>query len=80
MKNVIISGARGFIGRALCNRLCYYNKVIGVDITTPTDVGLNITWEQADLTNQDFVPVICKIIPRMLSFAVPVLCTRRSER
>ena len=60
MKNVIISGARGFIGSALCDRLGYDNKVIGIDITGPTDAGLNITWEQADLTDQDSVSVICE--------------------
>ena len=60
MKNVIISGARGFIGSALCSRLASGNKVIGADITGPADGAFNIAWEQADLTDQDSVSVICE--------------------
>ena len=58
--NVLITGANGFIGSALHNRLASGNKVIGVDITGPADGALNIAWEQADLTDQDFVSVICE--------------------
>ena len=32
---VLITGAAGFIGSALCRRLASGNKVIGVDITGP---------------------------------------------
>jgi len=46
--NVFVTGANGFIGRALCSRLASDNKVVGVDITGPSDGALNITWEQAD--------------------------------
>jgi nucleoside-diphosphate-sugar epimerase len=35
--NVLVTGANGFIGRALCSRLASDNKVAGVDITGPLD-------------------------------------------
>ena len=57
---ILITGANGFIGKALRGRLASGNKVIGVDITGPADGALNIVWEQADLTDQDSVSVICK--------------------
>jgi len=37
MNRILITGANGFIGRALCDRLSTGNKVIGVDITGPAD-------------------------------------------
>ena len=46
--NILITGANGFIGKALCSRLASSNKVIGVDITGPADGVFNIAWEQAD--------------------------------
>jgi len=58
--NVLITGANGFIGRALCRRLASDNKVVGVDITGPPDGALNITWERADLTDWDSVAAICE--------------------
>jgi len=60
MKNILITGAAGFIGKLLCSRLASGNKVIGVDITGPEDGTLNIAWEQADLTNEDSVTAICE--------------------
>ena len=58
--NVLITGANGFIGRALCRRLASDNKVVGVDITGPPDGALNITWDQADLTDCDSTAKICE--------------------
>ena len=58
--NILITGANGFIGKALRGRLASGNKVIGVDITGPAGGALNIAWEQADLTDQDSVSVICE--------------------
>ena len=58
--DILITGANGFIGRALCSRLASGNKVDGVDITGPTDGALNIAWEQADLTDVDSVSAICE--------------------
>ena len=58
--NILITGANGFIGKALCSRLASGNKVIGVDITGPADGALNIAWEQVDLTDGDSVAAICE--------------------
>ena len=58
--NILITGANGFIGRALCHRLASGNKVIGVDITGPADGAFNIAWEQADLTDGNSVTAICE--------------------
>ena len=60
MKNILITGAVGFIGSALCSRLASGNEVIGVDITGPSDGELNIAWESADLTDQDLVASLCE--------------------
>jgi nucleoside-diphosphate-sugar epimerase len=58
--NVLVSGANGFIGRALCSRLALDNKVVGVDITGPPEGVLNIAWERADLTDSDSVAAGCE--------------------
>jgi len=58
--NILITGAAGFIGSALCTRLASGNKVVGVDITGPADGAFNIAWEQADLTDLDSVAAICE--------------------
>ncbi|GAJ15298.1 unnamed protein product, partial [marine sediment metagenome] len=58
--NVLITGAAGFIGSALCSRLAPGNKVIGVDITGPTDGAFNVAWEQANLTEEDSVTATCE--------------------
>ena len=57
---ILITGANGFIGSALCGRLASVNTVVGVDITGPTEGARNIAWEQADLTDQDSVSLICE--------------------
>jgi len=61
VENILITGASGFIGNALCRRLASGNKVIGVDIAdvTPSE-ALNNAWEQADLTDLNSVATICK--------------------
>ena len=58
--NILITGAAGFIGSALCRRLAPGNEVIGIDIKGPTDRALNITWEQADLADLSSVGAICE--------------------
>ena len=58
--NILITGANGFIGKALCGRLPSGNKVIGVDITGPADGAFNIAWEQADLTDFNSAAAICE--------------------
>ena len=59
-RKVLITGANGFIGSALCRRLASGNKVVGVDITGLADGALNIAWEQADLADGDSVAAICE--------------------
>jgi len=59
MSTVLITGAGGFIGSALCRRLGSGNNVIGVDLTDAILGNEKITWEQADLTNRDSVAEIC---------------------
>ena len=44
--NILITGANGFIGKALCGRLPSGNKVIGVDIAKTHDDRAKVTWEQ----------------------------------
>jgi len=56
---ILITGANGFIGKALRSRLASGNKVIGVDITGPADGTFNIAWEQADLADRDLAVAIC---------------------
>ena len=58
--NILITGAGGFIGRALCNSLSSSDKVVGIDIAKKDDKSANITWEQVDLTDGDLVSTICK--------------------
>lgn len=57
---ILITGASGFIGSALCSRLASGNKVVGVDITKGPDKSANIVWEQADLTDGDSVAELCE--------------------
>jgi len=60
LENILITGANGFIGRALCDRLSNDNKVIGMDITSSAGGAPNILWERADLTDRNSVAVICQ--------------------
>lgn len=58
--NILITGASGFIGSALCRKLSSNNKVIGVyHRKRPVDHA-KITWEQADLADLNSVAAICK--------------------
>jgi len=57
---VLVTGATGFIGTALCSRLRLNNKVIGIyHKERPVDHA-KITWEQADLIDWKSVTTICK--------------------
>ncbi len=58
--SVLITGAAGFIGRALCHRLATDNKVIGIYHKKKPINNLNIAWKQADLTNVNAVTAICE--------------------
>jgi nucleoside-diphosphate-sugar epimerase len=60
MSTLLITGANGFIGTALCSRLSSDNKVIGVDVTEGSFGNKKIAWESIDLTDQDSVTAICE--------------------
>jgi nucleoside-diphosphate-sugar epimerase len=57
---VLISGAGGFIGRALCSRLASDDKVIGVYHKKRPINPANVVAEKADLTDCDALAAICK--------------------
>lgn len=57
--NVFVTGANGFIGKALCGRLASDNKVIGVDKVS-TASQKNFVSEQTDLTDFNSVYAICE--------------------
>lgn len=57
--NLLITGANGFIGKALGSRLSSDRKIIGVDITEEPDKPTKIAWEHADIINGDSVAAIC---------------------
>jgi len=59
MMQILVTGAAGFIGSAICGRLAAGHKVIEVDITSLADGALNIVWEQADLSDSDSVTAVC---------------------
>ena len=54
------TGASGFIGRALCDKLSPDHQVTGIDITEQPDTPSKITWEQASITDTDSVAAICR--------------------
>jgi nucleoside-diphosphate-sugar epimerase len=60
MRNILITGAAGFIGSALCSRLVSDNKVVGVYHRKEPVNPANIAWEQADLADGNSVAAICK--------------------
>jgi nucleoside-diphosphate-sugar epimerase len=62
MLSVLITGASGFIGSAICHFLST-DKIIGIDIKEGFLNYKRINWEQTDLTN---VYAICKICSRHL--------------
>ena len=57
--NILITGASGFIGSALCRRLASGNNVIGVDKLSAASPE-NFIYDQADLTEFNTVSDICK--------------------
>jgi len=61
MQKYLITGATGFIGKALCYKLSPdNNKVIGIYNTKSPDDHVKISWEQADLTDFNSVTAICE--------------------
>ena len=57
---IIITGANGFIGRALCQNSSQYDNVLGIDIKKCNFDNKNIKWEIADLTDFNSVSGVCK--------------------
>ena len=57
---IIITGANGFIGRALCQNLPQYDNVLGIDIKKGNFDNKNVKWKNADLTDFNIVSDICK--------------------
>lgn len=61
MKSILITGALGFIGSAICDFLsCKSDKVLGVDAGVEFLENKKINWERADLTDINVVAIICK--------------------
>jgi nucleoside-diphosphate-sugar epimerase len=58
--SILVTGASGFIGSALCNRLASDNKVIGVYHEKKPANPANVAWEQTDLTDVSAVTAICE--------------------
>jgi len=60
VKSILITGANGFIGSALCSRLASGNNVVGVDIAKGLDKFANGVWERTDLIDGDSINAICE--------------------
>jgi len=57
---IIITGADGFIGKALCKKFSNYNNVLGIDIKKSNFDNKNIKLEIADLTDFNKISDIFK--------------------
>ena len=57
---VLVTGANGFIGGALCSGLASDNRVIGADIAKWSEESADIVWEKADLTDWGLVASLCE--------------------
>lgn len=60
MTQILVTGASGFIGSALCNRLSPQNKVIGIYHRKRPVLHAKISWEQTNLTDLNSVTAICE--------------------
>ena len=58
--NILITGANGFIGRALSSRLAHDNKIVGVYHRKRPVSSASIVWGQAGLTDLNSVAAICR--------------------
>ncbi len=61
--NILVTGATGFIGRALCKKLAPGNNLLGLYHKNRPDFSLNMIWKQADLNNTSQIALICKEYP-----------------
>lgn len=67
MHRIFVSGANGFIGRALCIQLSTDNTIIGVDVTRGANKSANISCKRADLNDWESVaPIFEKRSPDVL--------------
>ena len=57
---ILITGVAGFIGKVICQRLAFNNKIIGVDVSSIVDDKSNIVWVQADISDLKLIAVICE--------------------
>ena len=58
---ILITGANGFIGSALCDRMSVNNTIIGVDIVAKSlNISAKIIWEEADISDFNLVAAICE--------------------
>ena len=60
MMKILITGVAGFIGKVICQRLAFNNKIIGVDVSSIVDDKSNIVWVQADISDLKLIAVICE--------------------
>ncbi len=60
---ILLTGATGFIGRALCKKLAPDNNLLGLYHKKRPDFSLNMIWKQADLNNTSQIALICKENP-----------------
>ena len=58
---ILVTGANGFIGSTLCDRLLVNNIIIGVDIAAKSlNISAKIIWEEADISDFNLVAAICE--------------------
>lgn len=60
--DVLVTGSKGFIGKALCKRLNSEHNIIGVDCNISSDSKIH-GFRQIDLTNLEAVGKFCKNYP-----------------
>jgi nucleoside-diphosphate-sugar epimerase len=58
--DILITGATGFIGSAVCRRLASENNVVGIYHHKKPVKPANMVWEKADLTNNRLIAAICE--------------------
>ena len=60
MRKILITGADGFIGSVICNRLASNNEIIGVDIEGFKNRASGIVFETADISDLNSVTALCE--------------------
>ena len=57
---ILITGAAGFIGSALCRRLCAFSQITGLDYSTKNDSSLDANWINSDINDFDYIKTVIK--------------------